>query len=86
MANKVPEVTVCFWIIKVLTTGMGETASGLLTRTLGPVPAVALGGLALAASLTVQFALHRYVAWAYRTAVVTVSVFKNDQRAVSDLI
>ncbi|MET7495344.1 hypothetical protein [Streptomyces sp900116325] len=75
MANKVPEVTVYFWIIKVLTTGMGETASDLLARLLGPVPAVALGGLALAAALTVQFALRRYVAWAYWTAVVMVSVF-----------
>ncbi|MDX2676994.1 COG4705 family protein [Streptomyces sp. NY05-11A] len=75
LANKVPEVTVYFWIIKVLTTGMGETASDLLARTLGPIPAVALGGLALAASLAVQFVLRRYVAWAYWTAVVMVSVF-----------
>lgn len=75
MANKVPEVTVHFWIIKVLTTGMGETASDLLARVLGPVPAVALGGLALMASLGVQFAVRRYVAWVYWTAVVMVSVF-----------
>jgi uncharacterized membrane-anchored protein len=75
MANKVPEATVYFWIIKVLTTGMGETASDLLARLLGPVPAVALGGLALAVALAVQFALRRYVAWAYWTAVVMVSVF-----------
>ncbi|MER5506674.1 hypothetical protein ABT052_15280 [Streptomyces sp. NPDC002766] len=75
MANKVPEVTVYFWIVKVLTTGMGETASDLLARLLGPVPAVALGGLALAASLAVQFAVRRYVAWVYWTAVVMVSVF-----------
>ncbi|MFE1923355.1 hypothetical protein ACFW91_12385 [Streptomyces asoensis] len=75
LANKVPEVTVYFWIIKVLTTGMGETASDLLARTLGPIPAVALGGLALAASLAVQFTVRRYVAWAYWTAVVMVSVF-----------
>ncbi|MFG2131876.1 hypothetical protein ACGFNV_29235 [Streptomyces sp. NPDC048751] len=75
LANKVPEVTVYFWIIKVLTTGMGETASDLLARTLGPIPAVALGGLALTVSLAVQFTLRRYVAWAYWTAVVMVSVF-----------
>ncbi|MFD3584632.1 hypothetical protein [Streptomyces sp. NPDC058683] len=75
MANKVPEVTVYFWIIKVLTTGMGETASDLLARVLGPVPAVGLGGLALAVSLTVQFAVRRYIAWVYWTAVVMVSVF-----------
>ncbi|MET7289326.1 hypothetical protein [Streptomyces sp. NPDC005573] len=75
MANKVPEATVCFWLIKVLTTGMGETASDLLARLLGPVPAVALGGLVLAASLIVQFAVRRYIAWVYWTAVVMVSVF-----------
>ncbi|CAM5272860.1 hypothetical protein SALBM311S_12341 [Streptomyces alboniger] len=75
MANKVPEVTAYFWIIKVLTTGMGETASDLLAKLLGPVPAVGLGGLALAASLAVQFAVRRYIAWVYWTAVVMVSVF-----------
>ncbi|MEU1414958.1 hypothetical protein AB0919_40975 [Streptomyces sp. NPDC046994] len=75
MANKVPEVTVYFWIIKVLTTGMGETASDWLAHLLGPVPAVALGGLALVASLALQFAVRRYVAWVYWTAVVMVSVF-----------
>lgn len=75
LANKVPEVTAYFWIIKVLTTGMGETASDLLAKVLGPVPAVALGGLALAVSLAVQFAVRRYVAWVYWTAVVMVSVF-----------
>lgn len=75
MANKVPEVTAYFWIIKVLTTGMGETASDLLAKVLGPVPAVGLGGLALVASLAVQFTVRRYIAWVYWTAVVMVSVF-----------
>ncbi|MFI1761082.1 hypothetical protein ACH41H_03275 [Streptomyces sp. NPDC020800] len=74
-ANKVPEVTVYFWIIKVLTTGMGETASDFLAHRLGPVPAVGLGGLAFAASLVLQFAVRRYVAWVYWTAIVMVSVF-----------
>ncbi|MFF0016506.1 hypothetical protein [Streptomyces sp. NPDC005374] len=74
-ASKVPEVTVYFWIIKVLTTGMGETASDWLAHLLGPIPAVALGGLALAVALAVQFAARRYVAWIYWTAIVVVSVF-----------
>ncbi|MGW2212718.1 COG4705 family protein [Streptomyces sp. NPDC001781] len=74
-ASKVPEVTVYFWIVKVLTTGMGETASDFLARLLGPVPAVALGGLAFTASLVLQFAVRRYVAWVYWTAIVMVSVF-----------
>lgn len=75
LANKVPEATAAFWTIKVLTTGMGETASDLLARLLGPVPAVALGALALVAALTAQFAVRRYVPWVYWTAVVMVSVF-----------
>jgi uncharacterized membrane-anchored protein len=75
LANKVPEVTVWFWIIKVLTTGMGETASDLLARVLGPVPAVAAGGVALVASLAVQLTVRRHIAWVYWTAVVMVSVF-----------
>ena len=68
-------MTIYFWVIKVLTTGMGETASDLLARVLGPVPAVALGGLALVASLAVQFTVRRYLPWVYWTAVVMVSVF-----------
>ncbi|MBV9023675.1 MAG: hypothetical protein JO362_07740 [Streptomycetaceae bacterium] len=74
-ASKVPEVTVYFWIIKVLTTGMGETASDFLAKWLGPIPAVGLGGLALAAALAVQLAIRRYIAWVYWTAIVMVSVF-----------
>ncbi|MEU6283291.1 hypothetical protein [Streptomyces sp. NPDC047028] len=74
-ANKVPEVTVYFWIIKVLTTGMGETASDFLAHLFGPVPAVGLGGAGLVAALVLQFAVRRYVAWIYWTAIVMVSVF-----------
>ena len=40
--NKVPLPTPIFWIIKVLSTGMGETASDFLAHRLGPLPAVAL--------------------------------------------
>ncbi|MEU8488882.1 hypothetical protein [Streptomyces sp. NPDC048641] len=74
-ANKVPHVTVYFWIIKVLTTGMGETASDYLAKTLDPVAAVALGGLAFTAALALQFSVRRYVAWIYWTGIVMVSVF-----------
>ena len=74
--SKVPEVTVYFWVTKVLTTGMGEVFSDLLaTRLFDPIVAVALAGLALAVSLALQFRAKRYVAWIYWTAVVMVSVF-----------
>ncbi len=68
-------MTVYFWIIKVLTTGMGETASDWLAHLFGPITAVGLGGMALVGALVVQFAVRRYVAWIYWTAIVMVSVF-----------
>ncbi|MDH6114531.1 putative membrane-anchored protein [Kitasatospora sp. MAP12-15] len=73
--NKVPEVTALFWIIKVLTTGMGETASDFLAHVLNPMIAVALGGVGLVVCLAVQLSVRRYVAWIYWTTVVMVSVF-----------
>ncbi|MCO5972548.1 COG4705 family protein [Actinoallomurus soli] len=73
--SKVPEVTAYFWIVKVLTTGMGETTSDYLAHRLGPIVAVAAAGVVLAASLALQFTVRRYVAWIYWTAIVMVSVF-----------
>jgi uncharacterized membrane-anchored protein len=73
--SKVPEVTAYFWIIKVLTTGMGETTSDYLAHRIGPIIAVGLAGVVLAAVLAVQLSVRRYVAWIYWTAVVMVSVF-----------
>ncbi|GAA2775327.1 COG4705 family protein [Streptomyces lavendulae] len=74
-ASKVPEVTAVFWIVKILTTGMGETTSDYLARVLGPVPAVAAAGLLLAAALAAQARTRRYVPAVYWSAVVMVSVF-----------
>jgi uncharacterized membrane-anchored protein len=73
--NKVPEVTVLFWIIKILTTGMGETTSDYLAKTIEPVLAVGIVGLIFAVSLVMQFLVRRYVAAVYWFAIVMVSVF-----------
>ncbi|WP_371790186.1 hypothetical protein OG285_04075 [Streptomyces sp. NBC_01471] len=73
--SKVPEVTAWFWAVKVLTTGMGETASDYLARTLGPVAAGGLGLVGLTALLVLQFRTPRYGAWSYWSAIVMVSVF-----------
>jgi uncharacterized membrane-anchored protein len=73
--TKVPEITVYFWVIKVLTTGMGETAADYLAHRFAPVVAVGLGAVAFAAALILQFAVRRYVAWIYWLAVAMVSVF-----------
>ena len=72
---RVPEVTVAFWITKVLTTGMGETTSDFLVTHMEPALAVVLAGIALAVGLLLQFRARRYVAWVYWLAVVMVSVF-----------
>ncbi|AWN24724.1 hypothetical protein DKM44_15015 [Deinococcus irradiatisoli] len=75
MRSKVPDITAYFWIIKLLTTGMGEAASDFLAHRLGPLPAVALSGLGLALALTAQLRARQYQAWLYWSAVVMVSVF-----------
>ncbi|NUP45856.1 MAG: hypothetical protein HOW97_00865 [Catenulispora sp.] len=74
-AGKVPQVTLIFWVTKVLTTGMGETTSDFLNKTYDPQIMVVLAGLVLAGVLWVQFRAPRYSAWIYWAAVVMVSVF-----------
>lgn len=73
--RKVPHVGALFWIIKVLSTGMGEVTSDYLVRTINPVLAVALGGAAFAAALVLQLWVRRYIPWIYWLAVVMVAVF-----------
>jgi len=73
-AVKVPQITIAFWVVKVLTTGTGEAASDFLAgRNL--VVAVGLGLTGLAVGLTVQLRARQYVPWAYWTAVSMVAVF-----------
>jgi uncharacterized membrane-anchored protein len=73
--SKVPQVTAMFWVIKVLTTGMGETTSDFFAHTIGPVIAVSLAGLALVGAVLAQLRADRYRPWVYWSAVVLVSVF-----------
>jgi uncharacterized membrane-anchored protein len=73
--RKVPEITVAFWITKVLTTGMGESTSDYLVHLLGPILAISLGATALLLALIAQFMVRRYIAGVYWLAVVMVSVF-----------
>lgn len=73
--SKVPEITAYFWIIKVLTTGMGETTSDFFVKHMDPIIAVGLGALAFGVSLIFQFSAKKYVPWIYWLTVVMVSVF-----------
>ncbi|HEX8982149.1 MAG TPA: hypothetical protein VF792_05220 [Ktedonobacterales bacterium] len=74
-ARKVPEVTLLFWIIKLLTTGMGETSSDYLVFHMNSYVAVALGAIGLVAAMMLQLAAKRYFAWIYWFAVVMVAIF-----------
>ena len=76
MLNKVPEVTLWFWVIKILCTTVGETAADYLSDTLGfglVNTSWIMGGL-LVAVLAVQFGLRRYVAPVYWLSVVLISI------------
>ena len=75
MLSKVPEITAYFWIVKVLTTAMGEAFSDYLVYHMNPYLAVILGGITFAIVLLVQLAARRYVAWLYWLAVTMVAVF-----------
>ncbi len=72
---RVPEITIYFWIVKGLSTAMGESTSDYLVKRLDPVPAVLLGFVGFAVALALQLRMRRYVAWTYWFAVVMVGVF-----------
>jgi uncharacterized membrane-anchored protein len=76
MRNKVPEVTMFFWVIKILCTTVGESFADYINSTLGfglTNTTLVFSG-ALIAVLAVQFRLSRYVPGVYWLAVVLISV------------
>lgn len=76
MLNKVPLVTIYFWIIKILATTVGETGADFLDFRLG----LGLGltslfaGALLVAFLALQLRKDRYVPWIYWVTVVFLSI------------
>jgi uncharacterized membrane-anchored protein len=74
-ALRVPEITAYFWIIKGLSTAVGESTSDYLVREINPVVAVSLGFAGFVVALALQLTRRRYVAWSYWLAVVMVGVF-----------
>ena len=76
LLNKVPEVTVYFWLIKVLSTTVGETAADFLSTKLNlgeGRTALLMSGLLIAA-LFFQYRAPRYVAGIYWITVVLISI------------
>lgn len=76
LLNKVPEVTLYFWIIKIMATTVGETAADFLNTNLhlGLTNTSILMAALLVAALVGQFRKDRYVPWIYWVAVVLISV------------
>ncbi|HET9733359.1 MAG TPA: hypothetical protein VFP54_11855 [Acidimicrobiales bacterium] len=74
-ALRVPQIAAVFWVIKALSTAMGESTSDYMVHAMLPQLAVVIGFVAFLAALLVQLRMARYVAWAYWTAVVMVGVF-----------
>lgn len=74
-ALRVPQITAFFWVIKALSTALGESTSDYSVHAIAPVAAVLLGFVGFLAALAVQFSRRAYVAWAYWLAVAGVGVF-----------
>ncbi|MER9584481.1 hypothetical protein [Mesorhizobium sp. M0276] len=74
--NRVPDITLDFWLVKLMAVTTGETAADYLAVNLGlglTVTLLVMSGV-LVATLVAQFAQKRYVPWTYWLAVVLVSV------------
>jgi uncharacterized membrane-anchored protein len=76
MLNKVPEVTLYFWIIKIMATTVGETAADFLNFNLhfGLTGTSAVMSVLLAVFLAIQLRARKYVPWMYWVAVVLISI------------
>ncbi|MDQ6634620.1 MAG: hypothetical protein M3Z10_07660 [Gemmatimonadota bacterium] len=74
--NKVPAVTLVFWIIKIFATTVGETAADVLSTTLhlGLVVTSLVMAVLLIVALIVQFRVNRYIPTIYWITVVFISV------------
>ena len=72
---RVPEITVAFWVIKAMSTALGEATSDFLVHQIAPALAVVLGFIAFVVALVLQFRRGHYNAWNYWFAVVMVGTF-----------
>jgi uncharacterized membrane-anchored protein len=74
--SKVPyRITAYFWIIKILTTAMGEALADFMALRYSPVLAGVAGTLVFAVAMVLQFRAPRYRVWIYWFAVAMVAVW-----------
>ena len=74
LAAKVPEITLIFWVLKLLTTGMGEAMSDFLGQQSVPLAAL-IGIVGIIVAFRLQFGQRTYRAPYYWFAVMMVAVF-----------
>jgi uncharacterized membrane-anchored protein len=74
LAAKVPEITVVFWVLKALTTGMGEAMSDYLGSVSVPLAGL-IGIVGISLALRLQLRTREYRAPTYWFAVMMVAVF-----------
>ncbi|MDT5032323.1 MAG: hypothetical protein QOC94_2494, partial [Actinoplanes sp.] len=76
LLTKVPAITATFWVIKVLSTTIGETFADYLSVNVGLGPAVtdAVMITVLAVALVIQLRTRKYTPWIYWLCVVLVSI------------
>jgi uncharacterized membrane-anchored protein len=72
---KVPAVKPYFWVVKLLTTAMGEAVSDYLVNDVNKYLAVVVGFVLFAIAITWQFRTPGYRTWPYWSAVAMVAVF-----------
>lgn len=74
--NRVPQVTVFFWIIKLMAVTIGETGADFISENigLGLSNTSLIMGVLMGAMLLFQFKQKRYIPWVYWLTVVMVSI------------
>ncbi len=72
---KVPAVKPYFWVVKLLTTAMGEAVSDYLVNDVNKYLAVVVGFILFVVAITWQFRTPTYRTWPYWSAVAMVAVF-----------
>jgi len=84
--RRVPDPTVGFWVLKILTTGVGEVASDFFVKTFDPVIVVLVAAVVFAGVAAVQLTARRYVPWRYWLFVFAVAVFGTMVADVAHLV
>lgn len=72
--NRVANITILFWVIKVISTTVGEAGADFLSHRFGTIAVIATFILLLA-SIAIQIQFKKYIPWMYWTVIILVAVF-----------